>query len=80
VINPPPSGGFSSGGYMLSVMPKVYIVEQRAKTLRSVFGYKWEPVTDDDACVFMDWKTAHQMMREIRLFDGKTFEYRVTTK
>lgn len=64
----------------MNLIPKIYTVEQRAKTLRSVFGYKWEPVTDDDACVFDTEKEAREMMRTIRLFDGETFEYRVTAK
>lgn len=64
----------------MDLIPKIYIVEQRAKTLRSVFGHKWEPVTDDDACVFDTEKEARNMMRIIRGFDGETFEYRVTAK
>lgn len=63
-----------------NLIPKVYVVEQKAKVLRSVFGRKWEPVTDDDACVFQSEKDARDMMRIIRLFDGESFEYRVTAK
>ena len=65
---------------MIDLMPKLYVVEQRAKTLRSVFGHRWEPVTDDDACVFTSERKAYQMMREIRLFDRHTYDYRVTAK
>ncbi len=64
----------------MDLMPKVYVIETRAKTLRSVFGYRWEKMTDDDTCVFNTEHEARDMMRIARQFDGKTFEYRITAR
>lgn len=64
----------------INLIPKVYVIETRAKTLRSVFGHQWEKMTDDDSCVFDTEREARDMMRIARQFDGKTFEYRITAK